>query len=86
MGETIEPWQLYKIRFIPCYALFYEFPEIRDVNDARFPRVVLTKECSLGEIGSGSLDRRRLGGELETISSNRGRSGEALSAGSGISI
>lgn len=56
----------------------------------RLPKVVLTKECSRGEVDgevdSGSFDRRRLGGEPAMISSNRGRcSGVDLSE-SGMSI
>lgn len=41
--------------------------------DLRLPKVVFTKECSLGEIGSGSLDKRRRDGECVMIDSNLGR-------------
>lgn len=55
---------------------------------SRLANVVLTKECSRGdiEIASGSKDGRRFGGELVISSSRRGRcSGVDLSR-SGISI
>lgn len=46
-----------------------------------FPNVVLTKECSRGDMASGSFDILRLEGEP----SGRTRSGEEAFSGSGIS-